>query len=124
MKPESFTVTLAGTDYACPPLTLGQSRAVRVGVLRDQAKAPAPFADPDNPTPDELADRIEYNHDYDLSLVSIALRHAYPEMTREKISDISGLTYEELDVAATKILNASGWGVKSGEGQAPVPLQE
>jgi hypothetical protein len=115
MRPESFKITLAGVDYDCPPLTLGQAKALRVGVIRDAANTPAA---------DDLAAVVEHNHDYNMSIVATALSHKHPGMTKAAIYDIPGLTFDDLDAAALAVLRASGWIAKAGEAPAPVPATE
>jgi len=123
MRPVPFTISLSEVEYDCPPLTLGQAKELRIGVLRRSGDAVKADIDPKASTPGEVIALIEHNHDYDLDIVATALSHAYPELTREKLLAIPGLTFDELDLAALKVLRASGWASKSGESQAPVPTE-
>ena len=108
--PESITISLAGTAYTVPRLTLRQLRDLHVGVVKTV-------------TPADAAERVSSAYTSDLDIIVTALRRNYPDLTAEAILD-SEATKAETDAAALAILRFSGLVPPEGEAVAPAPTAE
>ena len=109
---DSITVTLAGTAYTVPRLTVRQLRDLQIGSVEYK--------------PDELptlGKKIEAAYDSDIQIISVGLRRNYPEMTVDAIYDLE-TNRDEINTASLAILIHSGLVKPTGEASAPSPETE
>jgi hypothetical protein len=106
-RPTSIKITLAGTDYELnSPLTLLQLRDIGVGCASE------PLADP----------KAEFARLFDnaVSIISIALKPTYQEMTTEKILSLPMVGTHEMWRVMGEILDFAGLvPVKKAAGKPP-----
>lgn len=107
----TLTITLAGQAYEIQRLTLGQQRALHIGMAKSVD------------VPEVAADRIDFAYDSDVAIVATALSRTHPELTKDVIFDLE-TTKEEIGVAALAVLRFSGLVSSQGEAEAPVPATE
>lgn len=89
---ESIKITLAEKEYTVRRLTLRQSRAIGLGVVR--------------PLPAE--DGYSYAIDQAVGVIAAALSRDYPDVTAESILDLE-VTPKELIASSGLILDFSGF---------------
>jgi hypothetical protein len=109
--PNVISITLAGQAYEIQRLTLGQQRALHIGMAKSID------------VPEAAADRIDFAYDSDVAIVATALSRTHPDMTKDAIFDLE-TTKEEIGVAALAVLRFSGLAQPQGEAEAPVPATE
>jgi hypothetical protein len=125
---EKNTITLAGTDYQILPLSLGQMRALGIGLLekRNPHELPAlpagGAAQPAKLTPEQVTENERATWDRMVSVVAAALSRHYPEMNAEVLL-ASDTTLNELAKAYWDTLNMAGL-IKVDQPGEPAPAGE
>ena len=126
---DKSTVILAGTQYQVAPLSLGQMRDLRIGLIEKQPKELRPSlpqgGGDTSGTPvfdsGEVAAYQRAEWDQRLAVVSTALRRFNPDMTVEKLLE-SDATIEELAEAFVDVLKIAGL-VKDASSGEDRPVQ-
>lgn len=122
---EKNSITLASTDYQILPLSLGQMRALGIGLLekRNPHELPAlpagGAAQPATFTAEQLTENEKATWDRMVSVVVEALSRRYPEMTADVLL-ASDTTLKELAKAYWDTLTMAGL-IKVDQPGEPAP---
>lgn len=121
---EQNTITLAGAEYQILPLSLGQMRALGIGLLekRNPHELPAlpagGAATTTELTPEQLTENERATWDRMVSVVVAALSRHNPEMTAEALL-ASDTTLAELARAYWDVLTMAGLIKANSPGERP-----
>ncbi len=107
------TIHLGGADYTIAPLTLGQMRALSIGLAETRISTPLPPPPPGGDaaapelTPAQARENEQMAWDRMISVVTVALSRSHPEMTQEALLETE-TTLAELGVAYRTIMQLAG----------------
>ena len=107
------TITLAGTDYSILPLSLGQMRALGIGLIEKANPHELPAlpaggaATPEKLSAQQMLDNEKATWDRMVAVVTTALSRHYPKMTAEALL-ASDTTLAELARAYWDVLTVAG----------------
>lgn len=115
------TITLAGKTYEIRRLTLGQQRALGLGVVKGNAAKQAADAAKTAGKPFDPVQAEAEAYDYFTDIVVAGLQRDYPDLTAAALYGLE-TDLAELTAAARKILEFTGYmpvgAAKSGEAKA------
>lgn len=111
---DTIKITLGGTEYNVPRLTLRQMRALELGVIKVQENRAKAEIEAHS-----LSDVVDRAYDSNVSIVVAGLSRSHPDITAESIFDME-TTNAEVLAAANAILDFAGMGgTPKGEAEAP-----